>query len=97
MFGKMQQGTRHLKGVEFFFENKTHSRRRSEKGKIALIVVTAIAAKKIFATISAKCASAWFCLFHCNWKNVLSVFSKLAYLLSFFTSFQNDFLSKGKS
>ena len=45
MFGKMQQGTRHLKGVEFFFENKTHSRRRSEKGKIALIVVTAIAAK----------------------------------------------------
>ncbi len=59
MFGKMQQGTCHLKGVEFFFENKTHSRRRSEKGKIALIVVTAIAAKKIFATISAKCARNW--------------------------------------
>ena len=46
-------------------------------------MVAAIAAKKIFATISAKCASAWFCLFHCNWKNVLSIFSKLAYLLPF--------------
>ena len=28
---------------------------------------------------------------------LMRVFSKLAYLLSFFTSFQNDFLSKGKS
>ena len=50
--------------------------RRSEKGKIALIVVAAIAAKKILATISAKCASAWFCLFHCNRKNAFLSLSK---------------------
>ena len=36
---------------------KKHSRRRSEKGKIALIVVAEVAAKKILATMGAKCAS----------------------------------------
>ena len=45
---------------------KKHSQRRREKGKIALIVVAAIAAKKILATMSAKCASACFFQFFQN-------------------------------
>ena len=39
--------------------------------------------KTIYATMSAKCASAWFCLFHCNWKNVFLFLLKLAYQLRF--------------